>query len=184
MIPNLKKSVIFLTHQHFLPKIHLSEDFPTNSSNSSAQKHSTYLVNSEEVPLSFIFCLLSSLCNISLNLYEQSLSGPSLPLKSLSRSPSKHLLMFYHRPPWQRSQEPGGLSWPQLFASQTLFGSLTFAVCSVTGVGSCFTEDFLINSLCSASSWLCPAKAGGSKEMTRRELVHHACRNLCYLFNW
>ena len=172
-----------MTHQHFLLKILLSEKFSTNSSNSLAQKHGMYWVVSREVPLSFTFYLLSSLSKIFLKLNQQSLSGSPSPLKTPSRSPSNHLITFYPRPPWWWSQEPGGLRWLQLFASQTPVGSLTFAASRVTRVGSPFTEDFLINSLCSASSWLCPAKAGGSKEMARREVALRACRNLCCLFS-
>lgn len=72
------------------------------------------------------------------------------------------------------SQEPGGLSWFQLFSFHT-----PAAVSRVTGFGTPFTKDFLTNRLCSASSQLCPPKAGGLKEIVRREVALCACRNLC-----
>lgn len=86
------------------------------------------------------------------------------------------------QPHWW-SQEPGGLRWFQLFSFHTPLGYLMFAISRVTGLGTPFTRDFLINWLCSASLQFCPTKVGGLKEIMRREVSLCAYRNLWCLFN-
>lgn len=175
-------------HHNFLQKMHLSEKFPTHTSNSIAQNVLSDWQSPPPHHLSpavFIFQNLpKTKSTITVRVSFTSWNTFKVTNNHVipSRSPSNHVIMFCPRPPSWWSQVMSQARCPQLFSAQTSAGSLTFAASVVNGVGSSLmgqkTEDFFIKHI-----MLCSAKMGGLKEMVRKEVAPHACRNLCCLFS-